>query len=147
MVTFRNNNNIRRNNYRRNDRNFKSNGDRPKFSSNFSNNENFKRKAPGRNNHNASKLIEKYNDLAREASSNGDKILSENYMQHADHFTRILNEQENLRKARLVENKAVNLDTSLANANTADGIKEESTDTNVGITDIKKNEKSQSEAS
>ena len=37
------------------------------------------------------KLIEKYNDLAREASSNGDKILSENYLQHADHFTRILN--------------------------------------------------------
>ena len=68
MVTFRNNNNIRRNNFRRNDRNFKSNGDRPKFGSNFSNNENFQRKAPGRNNHNASKLIEKYNDLAREAS-------------------------------------------------------------------------------
>ena len=95
MVTFRNNNNVRRNNYRRNDRNFKSNGDRPKFSSSFSNNENFKRKSPGRNNHNAPKLIEKYNDLAREASSNGDKILSENYMQHADHFTRVLNEQEN----------------------------------------------------
>ena len=51
--------------------------------------ENFKRKAPGRNNHNVSKLIEKYNDLAREALSNGDKILSENYLQHADHFTRI----------------------------------------------------------
>ena len=33
----------------------------------------------GRNNHNAPKLIEKYNDLAREALSNGDKILSENY--------------------------------------------------------------------
>ena len=105
MVTFRNNNNIRRNNYRRNDRNFKSNGDRPKFSSNFSNNESFKRKAPGRNNHNAPKLIEKYNDLAREASSNGDKILSENYLQHADHFTRILNEQENYKKLKFAENK------------------------------------------
>ena len=58
MVTFRNNNN-RRNNFRRNDRNFKSNGDRPKYGSNFSNNENFQRKAPGRNNHNAPKLIEK----------------------------------------------------------------------------------------
>ena len=102
MVTFRNNNN-RRNNFRRNERNFKSNGDRPKFVSNFSNNENFKRKAPGRNNHNASKLIEKYNDLAREASSNGDKILSENYLQHADHFTRVLNERESIRKERLVE--------------------------------------------
>ncbi len=104
MVTFRNNNN-RRHNFRRNDRNFKSNGDRPKFGSNFSNNENFKRKAPGRNNHNAPKLIEKYNDLAREASSNGDKILSENYLQHADHFTRVLNERESIRRERFSENK------------------------------------------
>ena len=103
MVTFRNNN--RRSNFRRNDRNFKSNGDRPKFGSNFSNNENFKRKTPGRNNHNAPKLIEKYNDLAREASSNGDKILSENYLQHADHFTRVLNERESIRRERFSENK------------------------------------------
>ena len=106
MVTFRNNNNNRRNNFRRNDRNFKSNGDRPKFGSNFSNNENFKRKAPGRNNHNAPKLIEKYNDLAREASSNGDKILSENYLQHADHFTRVLNERESIRREKFSENKS-----------------------------------------
>ena len=105
MVTFRNNNNVRRNNFRRNDRNFKGNGDRPKFGSNYSNNESFKRKSPGRNNHNAPKLIEKYNDLAREASSNGDKILSENYLQHADHFTRVLNEQENLRKIKYSEDK------------------------------------------
>jgi hypothetical protein len=100
MVTFRNNNNNRRNNFRRNDRNFKSNGDRPKYGSNFSNNENFQRKVPGRNNHNAPKLIEKYENLAREALSSGDKILSENYFQHADHFTRILNEQEAYKKAR-----------------------------------------------
>ena len=108
MVTFRNNNNNsnRRNNFRRNDRNFKSNVDRQKFNSNFSNNENFKRKAPGRNNHNAPKLIEKYNDLAREASSNGDKILSENYLQHADHFTRVLNERESIRRDRFAENKS-----------------------------------------
>ncbi|MDC3126557.1 DUF4167 domain-containing protein [Candidatus Pelagibacter sp.] len=109
MVTFRNNNNSnRRNNFRRNDRNFKSNGDRPKFGSNFSNNENFKRKAPGRNNHNAPKLIDKYNDLAREASSNGDKILSENYLQHADHFTRVLKERESIRRERFSENKSEN---------------------------------------
>ena len=96
MVTFRNNN--RRSNFRRNDRNYKANGERAKFSSNFSNADNFQRKIPGRNNHNASKLIEKYNNLAREALSGGDKILSENYFQHADHFTRILSEQANLRK-------------------------------------------------
>ena len=94
MVTFRNNNNGRRNSFRRNDRNYKSNGDRNKFSNNFSNSDNFQRKVPGRNNNNAPKLIEKYNNLAREALSSGDKILSENYFQHADHFTRILNEKE-----------------------------------------------------
>ena len=101
MVTFRNNN-VKRNNFRRNgrnDRNFKSNGER-KFSSGFSNNESFQRKIPGRNNHNAPKLIEKYNNLAREALSAGDKILSENYFQHADHFTRILAEQENYKKSK-----------------------------------------------
>ena len=98
MVTFRNNNNGRRNSFRRSDRNFKSNGDRNKFSNNFSNGDNFQRKVPGRNNHNAPKLIEKYNNLAREALSSGDKILSENYFQHADHFTRILNEKETQKK-------------------------------------------------
>ena len=108
MVTFRNNssNNNRRNSFRRNDRNFKSNSDRQKFNSNFSNSDNFKRKSPGRNNHNAPKLIEKYNDLAREALSNGDKILSENYLQHADHFTRILNERESFKRQRNLDEKS-----------------------------------------
>ena len=101
MVTFRNSNN-RRNNFRRNDRNFKSNViDKNKFGTNFSNNDNFQRKTPGRNNHNAAKLHEKYNNLAREASSSGDKILSENYFQHADHFKRILNDQENIKRTKL----------------------------------------------
>ena len=109
MVTFRNNNNSnRRSGFRRNGRNFKNNGENSKFSSNFSNNENFKRKSPGRNNHNAPKLIEKYNDLAREALSNGDKILSENYLQHADHFTRILNEKESFRREKFIESRNKN---------------------------------------
>ena len=108
MVTFRNNNS-RRNNFRRGERNFKSNNDRSKFSSSFKNNENFQRKIPGRNNHNASKLIDKYNDLAREALSVGDKILSENYFQHADHFTRILNEQDNFKKNKLNDEQSINL--------------------------------------
>ena len=99
MVTFRNKNNQRRNNFRRSDRSFKSNGEGSKFGANFSNNESFQRKIPGRNNHNAPKLIEKYNNLAREALSSGDKILSENYFQHADHFTRICNDQENFKKS------------------------------------------------
>ena len=113
MVTFRNNNG-RRNSFRRNDRNFKSNNDRTKFSSNFSNSDNFQRKIPGRNNHNAPKLIEKYNNLAREALSSGDKILSENYFQHADHFTRILNEQEMFRKNKMTDQKEQNKKPNLS---------------------------------
>ena len=114
MVTFRNNNG-RRNNFRRNDRNFKSKNDRSKFSSNFSNSETFQRKSPGRNNHNASKLIDKYNDLAREALSVGDKIMSENYFQHADHFTRIMNEKENYKKNKTEEN--INSNNGLESSN------------------------------
>ena len=107
MVTFRNNNNNnRRNSFRRNTRGFKSNNDNSKFGSNFSNSDNFKRKAPGRNSHNAPKLIVKYNDLAREALSNGDKILSENYLQHADHFTRVLSEKESIRREKFQQNRS-----------------------------------------
>ena len=99
MVTFKNNN--RRGRYRSNDRNFKRNGENPMFKSDFSSNTSFQRKVPNRNNHNASKLVEKYSDLAREALANEDKILSENYFQHADHFTRVLNEQEKNRSIKL----------------------------------------------
>ena len=101
MVTFRSNNNNRRPPFRSN------NNRRPPFRRNndegskFSNNDSFQRKVPGRNNHNASKLIEKYNDLAREALANEDKILSENYFQHADHFTRVQKEQESNRISRI----------------------------------------------
>ena len=123
MVTFRNNNG-RRNNFRRGERGFKSNGDRSKYSTNFSNAENFQRKSPGRNNHNASKLIEKYNDLAREAASSGDKILSENYLQHADHFTRVLSEQEVYRKLKFAENKQTTSETTATNTETSTETKE-----------------------
>ena len=138
MVTFRNNNNLRRNNFRRNERNFKSNSDRPKFGSNFSNNENFLRKSPGRNNHNASKLIEKYNNLAREALSSGDKILSENYFQHADHFTRILSEQEIFKKSKNSANVANNPGIVNSDKEKIDSLKE---------SEIDKSKKTQSEAS
>ena len=141
MVTFRNNNNARRNNFRRNDRNFKSNGDRPKFGSNYSNNDNFKRKVPGRNNHNAPKLIEKYNDLAREASSSGDKILSENYLQHADHFIRVLYEQETLKKQKFSENKLTNGEISTETKELGDKEEEKKV-----IAEIKTNVKEKSEA-
>ena len=107
-------NNHRRNRFRsNNDRNFKKkNGNGHKLNGDFNNNSEFKRKNPGRNNQNAAKLIDKYNDLAREALSNGDKILSENYLQHSDHFFRILNSQE--------ASKIINLDTSKTSENKID---------------------------
>ena len=106
-------NNFRRNKYKnQTDRNHQRNGNGIQLINDLQNGSKFIRNIPGRNNHNASKLIEKYNDLAREASSNGDKILSENYFQHADHFTRILNEQESFRKSKFDENKSANLTES-----------------------------------
>ena len=107
------------NSYRNNRKNrFKSNGDRNfrkrslnglKNHNDFNSNSDFKHRTPGRNNQNAAKLIEKYNNLAREASSSGDKILSENYLQHADHFSRILNLQE--------QNKISNENTNVIEQN------------------------------
>ena len=147
MVTFRNNNNNRRSSFRRNSRNFKSNGDNSKFSSNFSNNDNFKRKAPGRNNHNAPKLIEKYNDLAREALSNGDKILSENYLQHADHFTRILNERESFKRDKFSDNNSENNAPMIEEniENSEQNSTKDLTDNSNDETKIKKSAKSQVE--
>ena len=89
------------NNYRNNNRKnrFKPNGDRnfrrritpsQKIQNDFNPNNDFRHRNHGRNNQNAAKLIEKYNNLAREALSIGDKIMSENYLQHADHFSRVL---------------------------------------------------------
>ncbi len=114
MVTFKNSNNSRRGRFRHNDRNFRRNSDNNKFKSDFSSISNFKRKTPGRNNHNASKLIEKYTDLAREALANEDKIMSENYFQHADHFTRILSEQEKNRASKVsnISEVSKNLETN-----------------------------------
>ena len=88
-------NNYRRNRYKNHsDRSHQKNGSETKIINDLQNGFDFVRKSPGRNNHNASKLIEKYSSLAREALSNGDKILSENYFQHAEHFIRVLGERE-----------------------------------------------------
>ena len=99
MNNFKNNN--RRSRFKQNgDRSFRRNGNGHKSNGEFGNGSAFKRRHPGKNNQNAAKLVEKYNDLAREALSNGDKILSENYLQHSEHFSRILISQENLRNQR-----------------------------------------------
>ena len=55
----------------------------------------------------AEKLLEKYSTLAKEASSSGDKTLSENYLQHADHFLRVIedkNKNRNENKVNLINN-------------------------------------------
>ena len=84
--------------YKNNKRKFRINGDRnsPRNhdSQTLITNTNFQRKNHRNNNHNAARLIEKYSNLAREALSTGDKILSESYFQHSDHFVRVLNEKE-----------------------------------------------------
>ena len=109
-------NNFRRNRYKNHsDRNNHRN-ENGKIINDLQNGSNFIRKNAGRNNHNASKLIEKYSNLAREALSSGDKILSENYFQHAEHFIRVLEErgaqynkvQESKEMASLKEEKDQN---------------------------------------
>ena len=92
MRNFRNN--FRRSRYKNHsDRNNHKNENGSKIINDLQNGSNFFRKNTSRNNHNASKLVEKYSNLATEALSNGDKILSENYYQHAEHFIRVLGEK------------------------------------------------------
>ena len=85
------NNHPRRNRFRSNSRGYRRNGVNghshkvPNFGSVTQNHGYY-----NRNNQNASKMFEKYTNLAKEALSSGDKILSENYFQHADHFSRIV---------------------------------------------------------
>ena len=105
-------NNYRRNRYKNHaDRNHQKNGNGSALINDLHNGSNFQRKNHGRNNHNASKLIEKYSSLAREALSNGDKILSENYFQHAEHFIRVLEEKENfLNKNQILKDSKPNIE-------------------------------------
>ena len=100
MRPFRNNQKrIRNRNIH--DRSFKRSNDINRLNSEFGNRENGFRRKNNRNNGNVEKLITKYNELAREALSNGDKILSENYYQYADHFIRISTEQKEKQKDKL----------------------------------------------
>ena len=60
------------------------------------------------------KLFEKYNSLAKEAMTSGDKTLAENYLQHADHFLRVIEDKNNY----LNQNKIKNDDRSVEQVNT-----------------------------
>ena len=91
-------NNLKRRNRGIHDRSFKRSNDVNRLNTDFGNRDNGFRRVNNRNNGNVEKLISKYNELAREALSNGDKILSENYYQYADHFLRISIEQKEKQK-------------------------------------------------
>ena len=94
-------NNQKRRSRSAHDRPFKRSNDINGLNTDFGNRENGFRRKNNRNNGNVEKLITKYNELAREALSNGDKILSENYYQYADHFLRISSEQKEKHKEKL----------------------------------------------
>jgi len=123
----------KRNRFKSNgDRNFrKRNGNGHKINGEFNNNIDFKRKNPGKNNQNAGRLIEKYNDLAREALSNGDKILSEDYLQHADHFARILNSRELAKESNLNSSNSTKLKSENESKTEINGEKIKSSEVNI----------------
>jgi len=108
-------NNFRRNRYKNHtDRNHRRNENGSKIMNDLQNGSNFIRKSAGRNNHNASNLVEKYSNLAREALLNGDKILSENYFQHAEHFIRVLEEKDALNNKNNISNEINKKDPELS---------------------------------
>ena len=101
------NNNRRRNfrsrpqksNFRRRSVSINSNGTN---SLNNNGNMNFNRNGSMNNIHNVEKTMQKYQQLAKDAQSNGDPILAQNYLQHADHYLRRYNEL-NERRESLVD--------------------------------------------
>ncbi len=109
-------NNPRRNRFRNNgERNYIRNGNGQKLNSDFTNSSNFRRNYPGKNNQNASRLIDKYTLLAKEALSSGDKILSENYLQHADHFIRVMEDklkEKNINPKDELKSKQISSDSN-----------------------------------
>ena len=87
----------KRNKFRSNDRGFRrDNSQVSKIYGINSASRNFQKPFFGRNGLKAEKLLEKYNGLAKEALLNGDKILSESYYQHADHFLRVVENQNSI---------------------------------------------------
>ena len=63
---------------------------------------NFNRNGSMNNIHNVEKTMQKYQQLAKDAQSNGDPILAQNYLQHADHYLRRYNDL-NERRENLIE--------------------------------------------
>ena len=103
----------KRNKFRSNDRGFRRNDSQDsRIHGINSASKNFQRTFFGRNGLKAEKLLEKYTGLAKEALLSGDKILSESYYQHADHFLRVV-ENQNL----IQNNQKPHLDNSSVEKN------------------------------
>jgi len=93
----------KRNRFRSKDKDFRRNGSQDlnlRGGSVNSVSKGFQRRSFGKNGFNAERLLEKYSNLAKEALTSGDKILSENYYQHADHFLRVIENRN------LIQNKS-----------------------------------------
>ena len=77
---------------------------------NSNGNMNFSRNGSMNNIHNVEKTMQKYQQLAKDAQSNGDPVLSQNYLQHADHYLRRFNElnerRENITEKTVSEDKS-----------------------------------------
>ena len=111
-------NNPRRNRFRSNDKGFRRNGSQDSRASSFSPDSNsFQRRPFSRNGLKAEKLLEKYNNLAKEASSSADKILSDSYYQYADHFLRVIENRNSTQN-----NSRSHLDNSSIKENSDDKI-------------------------
>ena len=108
----------RRSRFRNIDKDFRRNGSKDLRTNSINlTSRNFQRRPFSRNGFKAEKLLEKYNNLAKEALSNGDKILSESYYQHADHFLRVI-ENKNLTR----NNTKPHLESSSSEENSNDKI-------------------------
>ena len=117
------NNNNRRRNFRSRPQknNFRRRGGSLNSSSSNSlsnnGNFNFNRNGSMNNIHNVEKTMQKYQQLAKDAQSNGDPVLSQNYLQHADHYLRRYNElnerRENFNEKTITEEKTLPKDESL----------------------------------
>ena len=83
---------------------------------NFNNgNSNFNRNGSMTNPHNVEKTVQKFQQLAKDAQSNGDPVLVENYLQHADHYSRRLAELNERSKDNSINDKSDNSPNSTVN--------------------------------
>ena len=96
-----------KNNFRRRNGSMNSNG-----GTNFNSNGNmsFNRNGSMTNPHNVEKTMQKFQQLAKDAQSNGDPVLVENYLQHADHYSRRLAELNERNKNNSTVEKYKSLD-------------------------------------